>query len=1024
MTSMNIDSEQTIDEGLYSRQLYVLGHEAMKKMSVAHVLVVGLKGLGVEIAKNVVLAGVKSVTLWDPAPAEITDLSAQFYLTEQDIGQPRAKVTQPKLAELNQYVPVHLLEGELTEDALKKYKVVVVTEMPFSKQLAISKICHANNIHFISTEVRGLFGRIFNDFGSQFEIIDTTGEEPLHGMIASISQEKEGIVTCLDEVRHGLEDGDFVSFKEIQGMTELNDTAPHKIKVFGPYSFSIGDTSSFSDYKNGGLFTQVKMPKYVDFKSFEESLTKPEFLISDYAKFDRPMQLHLAFQALSKFVEKNGRYPKPRNEQDAAEVFEETKALVSTVDEKPELDEKLIKELAYQSYGELAPMVAVFGGLAAQEVLKSVSGKFSPIHQCMYFDALEALPTTVPLSEELCAPSGSRYDGQIAVFGKAFQEKIANTKEFLVGAGAIGCEMLKNWAMMGLGTGPNGHVTITDMDTIEKSNLNRQFLFRAGDVGKLKSECASTAVSKMNPELKGKITIHQDRVGPETENVYDDAFFEALDGVTNALDNVEARKYMDRRCVYYRKPLLESGTLGTKGNTQVIIPFLTESYSSSQDPPEKSIPICTLKNFPNAIEHTIQWARDLFEGYFKQPADNVNLYLTQPNFVEATLKQGGTSKDTIETVYNCLTTDKPESFADCVAWARLKFEDLFSNNIRQLLFNFPPDAVTSTGQLFWSGPKRAPSPLVFDKNNRTHLDFIIDAANLHAFNYGIQGKTDDAYFLKELENVIVPEFKPKEGVKIQVQENETVDNDSGNDSLDDVIARLPAPASVGNFRLQPAEFEKDDDSNHHIDFITAASNLRALNYGITIADRHKTKFIAGKIIPAIATTTAMVTGLVCLELYKIIDCQHDFAQYEKNLERHEKDLARYKNGFVNLALPFFGFSEPIGAPQMEYNGNKFTLWSRFDIDRNMTLQEFIDYFKNEHNLEVTMVSSGVSMLYSFFMNKKKAAERLAMPLSEIVESVSKKPIPPHVRYVIFEICVNDAEDEDVDVPYVRVNIRQ
>lgn len=77
---------------------------------------------------------------------------------------------------------------------------------------------------------------------------------------------------------------------------------------------------------------------------------------------------------------------------------------------------------------------------------------------------------------------------------------------------------------------------------------------------------------------------------------------------------------MDRRCVYYRKPLLESGTLGTKGNVQVVIPFLTESYSSSQDPPEKSIPICTLKNFPNAIEHTLQvgsW-RDCLSELAKQ----------------------------------------------------------------------------------------------------------------------------------------------------------------------------------------------------------------------------------------------------------------------------------------------------------------------------------------------------------------------------------------------------------------------
>lgn len=63
---------------------------------------------------------------------------------------------------------------------------------------------------------------------------------------------------------------------------------------------------------------------------------------------------------------------------------------------------------------------------------------------------------------------------------------------------------------------------------------------------------------------------------------------------------------MDQRCVFFLKPLLESGTLGTKGNTQVVIPHLTESYSSSQDPPEKETPSCTVKNFPNAIQHTIE----------------------------------------------------------------------------------------------------------------------------------------------------------------------------------------------------------------------------------------------------------------------------------------------------------------------------------------------------------------------------------------------------------------------------------
>ena len=69
---------------------------------------------------------------------------------------------------------------------------------------------------------------------------------------------------------------------------------------------------------------------------------------------------------------------------------------------------------------------------------------------------------------------------------------------------------------------------------------------------------------------------------------------------------------MDRRCVIYEKPLLESGTLGTKGNTQVVLPHMTESYSSSQDPPEKQAPSCTVKSFPNAIAHTIEV--DRFQG--------------------------------------------------------------------------------------------------------------------------------------------------------------------------------------------------------------------------------------------------------------------------------------------------------------------------------------------------------------------------------------------------------------------------
>ncbi|KAF2102838.1 ubiquitin-activating enzyme E1 [Rhizodiscina lignyota] len=1008
-----------IDEGLYSRQLYVLGHEAMKRMGSSNILVVGLRGLGVEIAKNIALAGVKSLTLFDPTPAAISDLSSQFFLHPEDVGKPRASVTVPRVSELNPYTPViEYAATDLLTDLshLKQFQVVVLTDTPLKTQVAIADYCHNNGIYVVIADTFGLFGCIFTDFGKNFTVGDPTGENPNTGIVAGI--DTDGLVSALDETRHGLEDGDYVTFSEVEGMEALNDGTPRKITVKGPYTFSIGDVSGLGTYKRGGLYTQVKMPKILDFEPLSQQLKNPTTLVSDFAKFDRPQQLHVGFQALHIFAEQIGAFPRPHNDEDAAAVFKIAQGLAGEGDEKVELDEKVIRELSYQARGDLSPMAAFFGGLAAQEVLKSVSGKFHPIVQWLYFDSLESLPTSISRTEALCQPLNTRYDGQIVVFGKEYQDKLGNMSEFLVGAGAIGCEMLKNWAMMGLGAGPKGRIIVTDMDQIEKSNLNRQFLFRPADVGKLKSDCAAHAVQAMNPDLKGKIESLRDRVGQDTEHIFNEDFWTGLDAVTNALDNVDARTYVDRRCVFFRKPLLDSGTLGTKGNTQVVLPGITESYSSSQDPPEQSFPMCTLRSFPNRIEHTIAWAKDLFHTYFVGPAETVNLYLTQPNYLANALKQSGNEKQTLEILRDYLVTEKPLTFDDCIAWARYQFEKQYSNTILQLLYNFPKDSTTSSGQPFWSGPKRAPDALKFDPSNPTHFTFVEAGARLHAFNYNINpnGVNRDHY-IKVLNNLIIPDFKPDPGVKIQANDSDPDPNAnapiSDEEELQKIVSMLPAPKSLAGFKLEPVEFEKDDDTNFHIDFITAASNLRADNYKIAQADRHKTKFIAGKIIPAIATTTALVTGLVNLELYKLVDGKDDIEQY--------------KNGFVNLALPFFGFSEPIASPKGKYVGKNGEvvidkIWDRFEVE-NTTLQQFLDDFR-DRGLDVTMVSSGVSLLYASFYPPAKVKDRLPLKLSDLVATISKKPVPEHQKNIIFEITAEDQTEEDVEVPYVMVKLQK
>jgi len=399
-----------IDEGLYSRQLYVLGHDAMRRMAKSDVLISGLRGLGVEVAKNVILGGVKSVTLHDDSPCVLEDLSSQFYLSEASVGRNRADASLDALSELNSYVPVKSYTGELTEDFLKQFRVVVLTNNSLEEQLRVSEVTHANDIALIIADTKGLYAQVFCDFGDNFTVVDTTGENTISAMIANISRDNEGIVTCLDDNRHGFEDGDYITFTEVQGMTELNGCTPIKIKVLGPYTFSINDTTQLSVYTRGGVATQVKMPKTFNFKPLKEALENPEFLIADFAKWDHPAQLHVAYQALHSFKSTEGRLPKPWSREDAQKLV----TLSKTIKTDTEIDPKTLEWFSYVAAGDFCPINASIGGIVAQEVMKACSGKFSPIYQWLYFDAVEVHPARVSLlTEEETCPTGSRYDAQV-----------------------------------------------------------------------------------------------------------------------------------------------------------------------------------------------------------------------------------------------------------------------------------------------------------------------------------------------------------------------------------------------------------------------------------------------------------------------------------------------------------------------------------------------------------------------------------------------------------------------------------
>lgn len=271
-------------------------------------------------------------------------------------------------------------------------------------------------------------------------------------------------------------------------MTQLNEQI-HTITYINPSSFSIDlDTSAneYSAYIDGGVFTKVKVPTKIVFSPLETQITSPNMLINDLSKLESPSQSLIGIVSMHRCMKNSNKMKEIQLDRFLTECENVNKQMKSGgVDQ---LDVKLLSSLARSFSGKLAPLCAGIGGIAAQEVLIGLSGKFSPLKQWLLLDAVElcdndnsqsdSVNLTLGHSDNTDLGQDCRYSQLLKCLSPELVDKIQNSKLFMVGCGAIGCEMLKNYALLGVGSGVEGVITITDNDLIEKSNLNRQFLFR------------------------------------------------------------------------------------------------------------------------------------------------------------------------------------------------------------------------------------------------------------------------------------------------------------------------------------------------------------------------------------------------------------------------------------------------------------------------------------------------------------------------------------------------------------------
>ena len=948
-----VDEKININTNLYSRQIGTYGLNTMTKLSKLNIFIYGMRGIGVEIAKNVILAGPKRVTIYDNNISKINDLTSNFYINEKDVskGKRRDEACFSNLNKLNPYVKLNIMKDESIIEHIKKkmniedekYNVVIISEfMPKHFIIELNNLCRENTIGFIYGSELGINGFCFVDFGDNFKIYEKDNEEPKKFIINSITKGKPGIVTLVNPInRVFLKDKDYVTFQDINGMTELNNCSPIQIKIIDKYKIEIPDTSNFSNYISSGI-----MIKIIKFESFEKKIEEPYDENDGYLdQFDFGKQntneiLHIGLLGLFNFYNKKKCLPEINNNNDAKELTVISKKILEEKEKQElywvnnlrteinnfeKLFEKTIKNLSFWSRVQISPISSFLGGLIAQEIVK-YTGKFIPIKQWVWFDFSEIVENlNNNIDRHL---SGTRYDDQIAIFGNELQKKLEETNIFMIGAGALGCEFLKTFSSMGIASDKNKRykVTVTDNDNIVESNLNRQFLFRKENIGESKSKIACKSVLDLNPFFN--CIDLQTRICKESEKIFNHKFWKKQNFIINAVDNIEARIYINEQCKKYKKILIDSGTNGTKANSQIIIPFKTRDYIPEKD---DYIPLCTINDSPSKIDHCIIWALNNFNSYFVDIINKVKLFIEdRESFYELLDKQGLETEQMqlLKKIIRYLKILINKDFNECLKIALEEYYEAYYNSINRKLSNNPQNSLNSDG----SGNKRFLNPLRFDIDNELAFLFVKNYSIILANSISIPVIDNNDYIknkILELEssifkfeivnigpikkykryenlsnnNYISPKLKlllerekkneSEQRRNIYIQEFIKTKEEANNLNISKIKKNINN--IFINQELKKNDDDEDNDENIRIDFIFAASNLRAQVFKIEKENKINIKLKIRKIIPSIAATTASIVGLVSLQLYTL---------YQTN------DIKYLRDDSFNFSINAYEFNYP------------------------------------------------------------------------------------------------------------------
>jgi ubiquitin-activating enzyme E1 len=931
-----METSSFIDNGRYSRQSYSIGQDVMCKLSKAKVLIIGYSTLSLEIIKNMALLGIDTIDIHYSSKLERYQKTGLYY-NKNELPISDFKKLNPSV-NFNK-VNIYDEDNEVDVKQLKKYNMVIITNCIFDEAINLNRITHKLNIPFMMTGCYGLMGYVFNDWGDEFIVSDVDGEIyenlPIESIQGKMIKFKEG---------HNLSDGDILlaTIEKEVGATEIKEIKVKETKTPLLIELSEVPEQNITSYKQ---LIKKKIPNILKFKSLKQNYQTIDAVTADFSvPFTRNNDLHELHLAYSQYIENVGETPRSWNSAD----FEIFSRYIKDWNAKSEEFKILAKKFCFTLRGDILPFSSIIASVASHEVLKALGHKYNPIVQWYYLDYYELIQDSEIIkfktSYSKKFKSNTKYEGLVNVFGKDLLEKIQNTKPFIVGSGAIGCELVKNLGMFGV-----KEMFLTDMDYIEKSNLSRQFLFNDEDIRQSKARTAAKKIKLMNSDAN--VSVFEQKVCKETEDIFDTEFHKKVDIYLNALDNQDARLYMDNLAIKHSKPLIDSGTTGGKGNVQIVVPHLTESYGSAKDPEDKvGIPICTIKSFPFKQAHTIQWARELFETEFNELPSKISKY-TKESLENATPAEISSMIKLMHKYRNFTITD--EGYFSVLSHI---FVENFDYNIKQLLAKYtdPEKKTEIEGKVL-------PSLIDFNIYKKEINEFMI-----HGFKIMSQMFNCKIDFDIEKGSLIDP-------CALNIDYDKLAEDKTW--EYANVIIKKISPF------IKKIDFEKDDDELGHVHWLLQTSNIRNSQYKIELANLYTTRKISGNIIPAMITTTALVSGFQILEYIKLIKFN------KKGVKPNKKDIDLYKNRFVNLNNNYIDGITPNKTEISKIGNLDFTLWDRIEVNSN-DIKKIMEQVKTLTGKSVEYLMHGNEVIYDGETIYKNFVDMTQTNLVSLIEDVS------------------------------------